>query len=114
MPSHSHHRLSAFAVHPVQVMCAGRTDAGVHGTSQVVHLDTPLARDPFSWVRVTNAFLPPEVAVQWVSEVAPDFHARNSALGRRYAYILLESPVRPAIEAGQVGWVFRPMDHGAM
>jgi tRNA pseudouridine38-40 synthase len=106
--------LSAFAVHPVQVMCAGRTDAGVHGINQVVHLDTPLVRDPFSWVRGTNAFLPPDVAVQWAAEVAPDFHARNSAQGRRYAYILLEAPVRPAIEAGQVGWVFRPLDQAAM
>jgi tRNA pseudouridine38-40 synthase len=106
--------LSAFAVQPVQVMCAGRTDAGVHGINQVVHLDTPLVRDPFSWVRGTNAFLPPDVAVQWAAEVAPDFHARNSAQGRRYAYILLEAPVRPAIEAGQVGWVFRPLDQAAM
>ena len=106
--------LAAFAAQPVSVVCAGRTDAGVHGINQVVHLDTPLQREPFSWVRGTNAFLPPDVAVQWAMEVPDTFHARNSAQGRRYAYIVLEAPVRPALEAGQVGWVFRPLDLEAM
>ena len=106
--------LAAFAVAPVKVLCAGRTDAGVHGINQVVHLDTTLDRAPFSWVRGTNAFLPPDIAVQWAKEVTPDFHARNSAQGRRYAYVLLETAVRPAIESGQVGWVFRPLDLAAM
>jgi tRNA pseudouridine38-40 synthase len=106
--------LSAFTVHRVKTVCAGRTDAGVHGINQVVHLDTPLDRTPFSWVRGTNAFLPPDIAVQWAVAVTPSFHARNSAQGRRYAYILLESPVRPALDAGQVGWVFRPLDIDAM
>lgn len=106
--------LSRFAAAPVKVMCAGRTDAGVHGLNQVVHLDTPLSRDPFSWVRGPNAFLPRDIAVQWAAEVNSDFHARNSARGRRYAYVLLESAVRPAMESGQVGWVFRPLDQSAM
>jgi tRNA pseudouridine38-40 synthase len=106
--------LTAFAVVPHKVMCAGRTDAGVHGINQVVHLDTPLNREPFSWVRGTNAFLPPDIAVQWAREVSPAFHARNSAVGRRYAYIVLESAVRPALESGRVGWVFRPLDGAAM
>lgn len=106
--------LSAFATQPTRVMCAGRTDSGVHGINQVVHLDTPLQREPFSWVRGTNAFLPPDIAVQWAAEVPDGFHARQSAIGRRYAYILLEAPVRPALESGQVGWVFRPLDQAAM
>lgn len=106
--------LSAFATHPIRAVCAGRTDSGVHGINQVVHLDTPLHREPFSWVRGTNAFLPPDIAVQWAAEVPHDFHARQSAIGRRYTYILLEAPVRPALESGQVGWVFRPLDHAAM
>lgn len=108
------HALTQFAARPIKVMCAGRTDAGVHGINQVVHLDTDISRDPFSWVRGPNAFLPRDIAVQWAIEVTPEFHARNSARGRRYAYILLESAVRPAIETGQVGWVFRPMDQAAM
>ena len=106
--------LTAFAVKPIKVMCAGRTDAGVHGINQVVHLDTSIHRTPFSWVRGTNTFLPPDIAVQWAVEVTPEFHARNSARGRRYAYVLLEGPVRPALESGRVGWVFRPLDLAAM
>ena len=106
--------LQRFATVPLKVVCAGRTDAGVHGINQVVHLDSPLERDPFSWVRGTNTFLPPDVAVQWAHEVGADFHARNSARGRRYAYVVLESPVRPALESGRVGWVFRPLDGDAM
>jgi tRNA pseudouridine38-40 synthase len=106
--------LSAFATEPIRVMCAGRTDTGVHGINQVVHLDTSLQREPFSWVRGTNTFLPADIAVQWASEVPREFHARQSAIGRRYAYILLEAPVRPALETGQVGWIFRPLDRDAM
>ena len=106
--------LKAFAVRPLKVLCAGRTDAGVHGINQVVHLDTDLHREPFSWVRGTNTFLPPEISVQWAAEVPAHFHARNSAIGRRYAYVLLESAVRPALESGRAGWVFRPLDQAAM
>jgi len=106
--------LSAFADQPVTTVCAGRTDTGVHGLNQVVHLDTPLQRDRFSWVRGTNRYLPADVAVQWCQPVGAAFHARNSARGRRYRFVVLESAVRPAIEAGQVGWVFRPLDEAAM
>jgi tRNA pseudouridine38-40 synthase len=98
----------------ITTVCAGRTDAGVHGMNQVVHLDPPVERDPFSWVRGTNRYLPADVAVQWAKPVAADFHARNSARGRRYRFVLLESPVRPALEAAQCGWVFRPLDGQAM
>lgn len=106
--------LSRFADESVRTLCAGRTDTGVHGLNQVVHFDTARERDAFSWVRGTNAFLPSDIAVQWSRFVSPDFHARNSAIGRRYAYVLLESPVRPAIEAGLAGWQFRPLDGTAM
>lgn len=111
---HLEHALSAFVDQPVSTLCAGRTDAGVHGLNQVVHLDSPVQRDEFSWVRGTNRYLPPDIAVQWCRPVGADFHARNSALSRRYRYLLLESPVRPAIESGQAGWVFRPLDGAAM
>ena len=106
--------LSAFCDQPVQTLCAGRTDAGVHGLMQVVHLDTPLEREPFSWVRGTNRFLPADIAVQWAQAVPDAFHARASAVARRYVYVLLESPVRPALEAGRVGWSFRPLEGEAM
>ncbi len=89
--------------------CAGRTDAGVHGLMQVVHLDTPLQRDLSSWVRGTNSYLPADIAVQWARAVPDEFHSRGSAIARRYAYVLLESIVRPSVEAGRVGWVHRPL-----
>ncbi|MBQ1762401.1 MAG: tRNA pseudouridine(38-40) synthase TruA [Aquincola sp.] len=111
---HLEQALSSFAAQPVHTLCAGRTDAGVHGLNQVVHLDAPVAREPFSWVRGTNRYLPSDIAVQWCRPVGDDFHARASARGRRYRYVLLESPVRPAIEVGQCGWVFRPLDGEAM
>ena len=106
--------LSRFATVPVSTICAGRTDAGVHGINQVVHLDTDRIRDDFSWVRGTNTYLPPDISVQWCKPVPEQFHARFSAVGRRYAYILLEAPQRPALEAGLVGWTFRPLDGTAM
>ena len=55
--------LSRIANHPVSIQCAGRTDAGVHGLMQVVHFDTDIQRDPYSWVRGTNRFLPDDIAV---------------------------------------------------
>jgi tRNA pseudouridine38-40 synthase len=106
--------LAQFAAQPLKTVCAGRTDAGVHGLMQVVHLDTDIRREEFSWIRGTNRFLPPDIAVQWARVVPDAFHARNSARARRYAYVLLESPVRPSVEAGRVGWVFRPLDLEAM
>ena len=94
----------------VSTLCAGRTDAGVHGLMQVVHFDTEAEREPYSWVRGTNSYLPQDIAVQWAHIVPREFHCRASAVSRRYAYILLDSPVRPSMDAGRVGWVFQPLD----
>jgi len=98
----------------ISTLCAGRTDAGVHGLMQVIHFDTDLTRDTSSWVRGTNAHLPHDIAVQWAHEVPREFHCRASAVSRRYAYILLDSPVRPSVDAGRVGWVFKPLELHAM
>ncbi|MDA8519724.1 tRNA pseudouridine(38-40) synthase TruA [Acidovorax sp. NCPPB 4044] len=106
--------LARFATHEVSTLCAGRTDAGVHGLMQVVHFDTPLERTPFSWVRGTNTFLPPDIAVQWARPVPETFHSRACATARRYAYVLLQSAVRPSVDAGRVGWVFHALDEVAM
>ncbi len=106
--------LSEFAGCRVTTTCAGRTDTGVHALNQVVHLDAPVERTPVSWLRGTNRYLPDDIALQWCHPVADDFHARFSALGRRYRYQLRESPVRPSLEAGLVGWVFRPLDGPSM
>jgi tRNA pseudouridine38-40 synthase len=108
------HALTQFAAQPVSTVCAGRTDAGVHGLMQVVHFDTVLEREDFSWVRGTNRFLPPDIAVQWAQRVPDAFHSRACATARRYAYVVLESPVRPSVDVGRVGWVFRPLDEAAM
>jgi tRNA pseudouridine38-40 synthase len=106
--------LTSFVAAPVHAVCAGRTDTGVHALNQVVHVDAPVAREPFSWVRGTNRFLPPDIAVQWALPVSEHFHARNSARGRRYRYLLRESAVRPALDAGLVGWSFRPLEGDAL
>lgn len=106
--------LRRFAAQKISTLCAGRTDAGVHGLMQVVHFDTRIERTLSSWVRGTNSFLPRDIAVQWAQTVPDEFHCRASALSRRYAYILLESPVRPSVDAGRVGWAFRPLDMNAM
>ena len=106
--------LSKFAAQRMSTLCAGRTDSGVHGIMQVVHFDTPLQRDTHSWVRGTNANLPKDIAVQWAVVPPNGFHCRACATSRRYAYVLYESPVRPSIDHGRVGWAFRPLDHDAM
>ena len=106
--------LAEFAAQPVGTVCAGRTDTGVHALNQVVHVDAPVEREPFSWVRGVNRYLPDDIAIQWCRPVDAGFHARNSARGRRYRFMLLESPVRPALESGVCGWVFRPLDGTAM
>jgi tRNA pseudouridine38-40 synthase len=106
---HLENALSQFAAEPIHTLCAGRTDAGVHGLMQVVHFDTQLRRDIFSWVRGPNSFLPADIAIQWANEVPDQFHSRASAIARRYAYVVLESAVRPSLESGRVGWVFRPL-----
>ncbi len=106
--------LGQFADQRISTLCAGRTDAGVHGLMQVVHFDTTAERTPYAWVRGTNSFLPRDIAVQWAQVVPEAFHCRASATSRRYAYLLLESPVRPSIDTHRVGWVFQPLDLARM
>jgi tRNA pseudouridine38-40 synthase len=106
--------LGAFADSAVATICAGRTDAGVHALNQVVHFDTDIVRAAEAWLRGTNRYLPADIAVQWCRFVPESFHSRASARGRRYAYLLLESPVRPAIENGLAGWTFRSLEGETM
>jgi len=106
--------LAQLASKPIRTLCAGRTDTGVHGLMQVVHFDTEVQRAPFSWVRGTNRYLPEDIAVQWAQEVPAAFHCRASAVSRRYLYILAQSPVRPSLDAGRVGWSMYPLDGDAM
>ncbi|STE44726.1 tRNA pseudouridine synthase A [Escherichia coli] len=89
--------LSQVANEPITVFCAGRTDAGVHGTGQVVHFETTAQRKDAAWTLGVNANLPGDIAVRWVKAVPDDFHARFSATARRYRYIIYNHRLRPAV-----------------
>ena len=102
--------LAEVAGMPVDVVCAGRTDAGVHATAQVVHFDTPVNRPVSAWVRGVNSHLPANVAVRWAQPVTSDFHARFSAFGRHYRYVLLNRPQRVGLAHDRVGWFHLPLD----
>jgi len=94
----------------VPVVCAGRTDAGVHATGQIVHFDPPVNRPITAWVRGVNTFLPPAVAVRWAHPVERDFHARFSAFGRCYRYVLINRPQRTGVWHGRAGWYHHTLD----
>ena len=102
--------LGRVANHPVTLSCAGRTDAGVHASCQIVHFDTDAIRTPINWIHGANANLPPDVSLAWAQEVPGDFHARFSAMARRYRYVIYNDPVRPAHLAHEVTWNYRPLD----
>ena len=106
--------LTAVAGSPVAVVAAGRTDAGVHATLQVAHFDSAADRPESAWVRGVNALLPGSIAVRWALPVADEFHARFSATGRHYAYLLCNRSVRPALLRARVGWYHRPLAVEAM
>lgn len=106
--------LSSVADAPVQVTCAGRTDAGVHARCQVVHFDTAAQRSERGWRMGTNSLLPGSVAVRWAKPVSDEFHARFGARARRYRYTLLNRHVRPALDARFVCWERVPLDVAAM
>lgn len=102
--------LSSVAAHPVQISCAGRTDAGVHGRCQVVHFDTEARREMRGWVLGSCSNLPASVAVLWAQPVPDSFHARFAARSRRYSYRILNRPVRAALDARYVTWERLPLD----
>lgn len=106
--------LSTVAAAPIRVHCAGRTDAGVHALCQVAHFETNAQRPDTAWVRGVNANLPSTVAVRWAQPVSEGFHARFSAQGRRYRYVLLNRPQRPALWTRYAGWHHMPLDAEAM
>lgn len=106
--------LGRVADHTVRVTCAGRTDAGVHATGQVVHFDSAAPRSEWSWVLGANANLPRAVAVRWARFVPDDFNARFSALSRSYRYLLLNRATRPGLEHQRVAWMHRELDAARM
>lgn len=106
--------LSIVADQPITVHCAGRTDAGVHATGQVVHFDCLSSRPERAWTLGVNANLPNCVAVNWAKVVPHEFHARFSATARRYRYIIYNHACRPAILHSGVTHVYRPLDESRM
>jgi len=106
--------LSFVANQPVRVNCAGRTDARVHGTAQVAHIETTACRPMKAWVQGVNAKLPDDIVVTWAVPVTNDFHARFSATARHYQYFIANTAVRPAIHAGAVTWIKGALSEVAM
>jgi tRNA pseudouridine38-40 synthase len=106
--------LSRVADEPIQVVCAGRTDAGVHARAQVIHFDTQAQRSPRAWLLGGNSYLPRDISLRWVQPVPDDFHARFSALARSYRYLILNRATRSALAEGRALVVFQQLDLPAM
>jgi len=106
--------LSRVADHGVRVTCAGRTDAGVHAAGQVVHFESDARRSSHAWVFGGNANLPDDVSILWAQPVADDFHARFSATGRHYRYLILNRATRPSYLRRKVSWDYRALDEKRM
>lgn len=106
--------LSKVANHEVTVHCAGRTDTGVHATGQVVHFETPAVRSERSWILGCNVNLPHDISIGWAREVPDSFHARFSAVGRHYRYLILNRAYRSALWRDRAVWVHHSLDAEAM
>ncbi|WP_434356150.1 tRNA pseudouridine(38-40) synthase TruA [Parasalinivibrio latis] len=106
--------LSKVAAQPIEVQCAGRTDAGVHGTGQVVHFDVDVNRSLSAWTMGANTNMPGDIAVRWAKEVPDDFHARFSATARRYRYIIFNHNLRPGIMSQGVSHYHGELDETRM
>jgi len=106
--------LSLVANEAVEVVCAGRTDTGVHASGQVVHFDTGSERSRRGWVLGANSSLPDDISVSWALPVTEDFHARFSATARSYRYLILNRLERSALYRDRAWWVYQPLDVNAM
>ncbi|MFB6349139.1 tRNA pseudouridine(38-40) synthase TruA [Moraxella sp. ZJ142] len=102
--------LSTIANEPIELIAAGRTDAGVHAGNMIAHFTTTAERTAYSWLRGANSMLPDDIALRWLTPMPEHFHARFSAIARRYRYITLNQPYRPAILRHQVTHEFAPLD----
>lgn len=107
---HLEEALGKVANEPIYLFCAGRTDANVHATGQVVHFDTHAKRHIDAWIWGTNTHLPSSIVVRWAKPVDYHFHARFTATARRYRYIIYNHPIRPAILTHRVTWHYYPLD----
>lgn len=99
--------ISKVADHPVSIVCAGRTDAGVHALEQIVHFDVAVRRDNSAWLLGGNSYLPDDIRILWTREISSEFHARYSAIARLYRYVILNRPVKSALLYQQTAWSYR-------
>lgn len=106
--------LTRVADSEIRVVCAGRTDTGVHSVGQIIHFDSVADRSIKAWVMGANTFLPRSVAVKMVMPVYDDFHARYSALSRTYRYVIANSPTRSPIRDKVAAWVPQSLAVDAM
>ena len=106
--------LSRVANHPVELTCAGRTDSGVHAIGQVVHFESDATRDEKAWRLGCNTNLPDNIVLRWIQAIDESFHARFSAISRRYRYIILNHKIRPALLNNKVCWFRDPLDENLM
>ena len=106
--------ISKIADDAIEIVCAGRTDTGVHATAQVVHFDTSAERSERSWSLGVNSHLPEDINVTWTKVVDDAFHARFSATARSYRYLILNRPLRSALYSRRAWWVYAALDEKAM
>ncbi|MEI8297603.1 MAG: tRNA pseudouridine(38-40) synthase TruA [Pseudomonadota bacterium] len=106
--------LGFVADHPVKVVCAGRTDTGVHALGQVIHFETDAVRPLRGWLFGANTNLPQDVALRWIVPVAEDFSARYWALARTYRYVILNAPTRAPLLSNRVCLWRSPLDAARM
>lgn len=111
---HIEEAIGYVADHRVQLVCAGRTDAGVHAVEQVAHFESTAKRDIRSWILGSNCQLPRDIRIKWVVPVESDFHARFSAIARSYRYIIINTTVPSALFHDRAGWEIRPLDQARM
>ena len=108
--AHVEAALQSVANEAVDVICAGRTDTGVHASGQVAHFDTSSQRDARSWLLGANSNLPDDINLTWVANVNEDFHARYSATSRSYRYRILNRLQRSALYRHRAWWVYPELD----
>jgi len=106
--------ISVVADEVVETVCAGRTDAGVHATAQVVHFDSRADRSRRGWMMGVNGNLPDNINVTWATLVDSQFSARFSATSRTYRYIILNRLARSALMRHRAWWIYEPLDEQAM
>ncbi|WDI78543.1 tRNA pseudouridine(38-40) synthase TruA [Candidatus Purcelliella pentastirinorum] len=107
---HVEKALSKIANHKIKIICAGRTDKGVHSTGQVAHFTTKNKRNNSAWIIGTNSYLPKDITIIWAKKVSALFHARYSAIARNYKYIIYNNKIRSAIFFNELTQCMHPLN----